>query len=177
MLLKVDENITLELLEEKHADAIFSIISANRVYLREWLPWVIKMQTIEDFRGFISLYRQKYTENSDVAFVIVHDFIVVGRIGVYNIDAVNKIGSIGYWLSEEFQGKGIVLRSVEKLVDYCFTELLLNRIEIKCGTKNYKSQAIAEKIGFQKEGIIREGEFLHNAFSDLFCYSLLKCDR
>lgn len=88
-----------------------------------------------------------------------------------------KIGSVGYWLSEEFQGKGIVLRSVEKLVDYCFTELLLNRIEIKCGTKNYKSQAIAEKIGFQKEGIIREGEFLHNAFSDLFCYSLLKCDR
>ena len=61
-----------------------------------------------------------------------------------------KIGSVGYWLSEEFQGKGIVLRSVEKLVDYCFTELLLNRIEIKCGTKNYKSQAIAEvKVDLQ----------------------------
>lgn len=99
MLLKFDENITLELLEEKHVDAIFSIISANRIYLREWLPWVIKMQTIEDFRGFISLYRQKYTENSDVAFVIVHVFIVVGRIGVYNIDAVNK-NRIGWLLAE-----------------------------------------------------------------------------
>ena len=176
MILKVDQNISLELLNDKHAESIFKLINSNRVHLREWLPWVIKIQTIDDFKGFISEYNQKYTDNSDIAFVILYDFKVVGRIGIYKIDNSNKIGSIGYWLGADFQGNGIILKSVEKLIEYCFTTLDLNRIEIKCGTKNFKSQAIPIKLNFKNEGIIRQGEFIHNDFMDLFCFSLLKSE-
>ena len=176
MILKVDQQISLELLEDKHAESIFKLINSNRVHLREWLPWVIKIQTIQDFKNFIESSNLKYTANSDIAFIILFNYKVVGRIGVYNIDNTNKIGSIGYWLGQEFEGNGIIIRSVEKLIDYCFTVLDLNRIEIKCGLKNYKSQAIPKSLNFVNEGVIREGEFIHNSFMDLVCFSMLKKD-
>lgn len=50
----------------------------------------------------------------------------------------------------------------------------LNRIEIKAAVKNFKSQAIPEKLNFKKEGILRQAEFVNNEFIDLFIYSILK---
>ena len=101
---------------------------------------------------------------------------MVGRVGVYKLDQQNKIGEIGYWLAEHVQGKGIVTSSCKLLINFCFTELKLNRIEIKCGTENLKSQQIPERLNFTKEGIIRQGELLYDKYIDLNLYSLLKQD-
>lgn len=174
MVLNIDKSLSLELLEDRHAEPIFELINTNRVHLREWLPWVIKIQTIEHFQEYIIGHQVRYIENSDVSFVIIYEGEVVGRIGVYNIDVVNKIGSIGYWLGGKNVGKGIITRSCEEILRYCFLILCLNRVEIKCGTKNLKSQAIPVKLNFTNEGIIRQGEFIHNIYIDLYCFSMLR---
>ena len=174
MTLTIDTTLSLELLDDSHAECIFELINANRVHLREWLPWVIKIQTIEHFREYIIGHQVRFTDNSDVSFVIIHEGKVAGRIGVYNIDSINKIGSVGYWLGQDFIGKGIAFRSCEQILSYCFSVLFLNRVEIKCATKNSKSQAIPLKLNFKNEGIIRQAEFIHNEYIDLYCYSMLK---
>ena len=176
MVLKIDESLSLELLEDRHAESIFELVNTNRVHLREWLPWVIKMETIDHFKEFIIGYQVRYINNSDVSFVMIYEGRLAGRIGVYDIDNVNKIASIGYWLGEEFTGKGIVYRACFSIINFCFSSLNLNRIEIKCATKNYKSQTIANKLNFINEGVIRDGEFIHNQFIDLYCFSMLKKD-
>lgn len=51
MVIKVDEIITLELIASKHAGAIFDTVITKRNYLKEWLPWVDNMQTVEDFKN------------------------------------------------------------------------------------------------------------------------------
>ena len=79
-------------------------------------------------------------------------------------------------MAENLQGKGIITKSCKALIDYCFSDLQLNRIEIKCGTENFKSKTIPEKLNFTKEGVIREGELLYDKFIDLNLYSLLKTD-
>ena len=102
---------------------------------------------------------------------------MVGRVGVYKIDNQNSIGEIGYWIIENSQGNGIVTKCCIGLIDFCFNDLKLNRIEIKCGTENLKSKTIPEKLNFTKEGVIRQGELLYDKFIDLNLYSFLKADR
>jgi ribosomal-protein-serine acetyltransferase len=60
------------------------------------------------------------------------------------------------------------------MIDEGFTRLHLNRIEIRAALENFKSQAIPERLGFKKEGLIRQGEFVNDHFVDLYVYSLLK---
>jgi len=60
------------------------------------------------------------------------------------------------------------------LIAYAFEDLNLNRIEIKAAVENLKSQAIPQKLNFQKEGVLREAEFVNQKYLDLTLYSLLK---
>jgi ribosomal-protein-serine acetyltransferase len=109
-----------------------------------------------------------------MGFVILAKYVMIGRIGLYNVDLNNKSASIGYWLDKEWLGKGVITRSCKAVIDDAFKRLQLNRIEIRAAVENTKSQAIPEKLGFKKEGIIRQGEFVNDHFVDLYVYSLLR---
>jgi ribosomal-protein-serine acetyltransferase len=176
MIINIDENIKIELINENHSQPIFDIVDQNRIHLRQWLPFVDRMQTVEFAENFVKGTMQRNKDGNEFAFVIIENDKVIGRIGVYKIDGQNKIGEIGYWLAENLQGKGIITKSCKALIDFCFSDLQLNRIEIKCGTENFKSKTIPEKLNFTKEGVIREGELLYDKFIDLNLYSLLKTD-
>lgn len=174
MTIDIDNNIKLELIEEKHTAELFNLVSANRNYLREWLPWVDNMQSVEFIEGFINSSMQRNNAKEEYAFVIMADGKMEGRIGIYKIDNQNKIGEIGYWVSEGRQGKGLVSKCCKALIEYGFEKTGLNRIEIKCGTENYKSQAIPERLNFKFEGILRQAELIRENFIDLKLYSMLK---
>ena len=174
MTIKIDQNIRLELINENYSQSIFDIVDENRTHLRQWLPFVDRMQTLEFAENFVKGTMQRNKDGNEFAFVIIANEKVVGRVGIYKIDLQNKIGEIGYWLAENVQGKGIVTNSCKAIIDFCFTALQLNRIEIKCGTENFKSKTIPEKLNFTKEGVIRQGELLYDKFIDLNLYSLLK---
>lgn len=176
MILNVDNEITIELIKEDHAGALFELVQANKLRLAEWLPWVDKLPTVRHFESFCIDSARRYAEGSEMPMTILYDGKVAGRIGVYNIDMQNKIASIGYWLGDKFQGKGIVTKACRQTVDYAFYELGLNRIEIKCGAENLRSQAIPHRLQFVKEGILRQAEFINNRFIDLILYSKLKSE-
>jgi ribosomal-protein-serine acetyltransferase len=177
MKLQVNETINIELINEKHAQPIFDMVDSNRDHLRVWLPFVDRMKSIAFAHNFIRGSMQRNQDGEEHAFVIVDGQTAVGRIGVYKIDHQNKIGEIGYWIIESAQGKGIVTKACKAILDFCFDELKLNRVEIKCGTENSKSKAIPERFNFRHEGIIRQGELLYDQFIDLHLYSLLKLER
>jgi ribosomal-protein-serine acetyltransferase len=176
MKISVENQLTLELLEDKHSAAIFNLALESREHLQEWLPWVNYMNDVSFIQNYIKGSQQRNKDGYEYAFAILEEDRVIGRIGVHKIDMQNKIGEIGYWIGKNVQGKGSVTKSCKALIGFCFKELQLNRIEIKCGTENIRSQSIPEKLGFTKEGIIRQGEFMNGKFIDLNLYSLLKND-
>jgi ribosomal-protein-serine acetyltransferase len=176
MIIKADDTITLELIDDKHAAPVFDLIDNNRHYLRAWLPWVDNMRGIDNFKNYILKCKKESEQGSDFGYVVIHNNVVAGRIGIHNIDQLNKIASIGYWLAKDFAGKGIITKSCKAIIDYAFNVLDLNRIEIKCGTGNFKSKAVPERLGFKQEGIVRQGEFVNNNFIDLFIFSMLKTE-
>lgn len=177
MTIKIDDKIRIELIEEKHIQSIFEMVDNNRHHLRPWLPFVDRMQTVEFTKNFVKGATQRNSEGSEFAFVIFDEDIMVGRVGVYKIDVQNKIGEIGYWIIENAQGKGIITKSCKALIDFCMNDLQLNRIEIRCGVENARSKGIPERLNFEHEGVIRQGERLYDKFIDLNLYSFLKADK
>jgi len=176
MKLPVDETLSLELLNDTHAEAIFELVDVNREVLREWLPWVDYMQTVEHFRKFVRDSEHSRKQEIDYGFVILEEESVVGRIGIYRVDQPNKTGSIGYWLGNGFAGRGIITKACEAIIDYGFETLQLNRLEIRCGTQNGKSKAVAERLGFKQEGILSQAEWIGDKCIDHYLFALLKED-
>lgn len=174
MILKIDDSISLESINEDHAQSMFNLVDANRPHLREWLPWVDHMQSVENFTDHIADCKKREAQQTDYAFVIMLNNEMAGRIGIHYINNQNKIAAIGYWLGDGFQGKGIITRACSLLVDHCFNVLDMHRVEIKCATGNHKSRAIAEKLNFTKEGMLRQAELVNETFLDLYLYSMLK---
>ncbi|MHB8578340.1 MAG: GNAT family N-acetyltransferase [Ignavibacteriaceae bacterium] len=172
----VDSEITLMDLEMSSSDALYRLINANRSYLGEWLSWVEGTLSVMDTINYIFAMSEHDMYSSRYVMEIWCNNLLAGLIDVHNGDRLNKKAEIGYWLGEEFQGKGVMTRSCRALINYAFTDAGLNRITIKCAEGNKKSQAIPEKLNFSFEGIEKEGQFLYYKYVDLFVYSMLKKD-
>lgn len=173
MTIEISDTIRLELIAEKHAQALFNAVDGNREHIGVFMPWVGNMLAVENTLNYIKSCEQLYAEQKEVSFVIIQNETLVGRIGIHYINQQNKNASIGYWLVKDAVGKGIITRSCIALISYGFKELGLHRIEIKAAVGNYRSRAIPEKLQFKKEGILREAELVNNKFLDLFLYAML----
>ncbi|MBD8389907.1 GNAT family N-acetyltransferase [Dysgonomonas sp. BGC7] len=170
-MIKVSEEIVLNPLSVDDIFRIFNTLNEQREYMREWLPFVDTTHVVEDTADFVNHVLQ----TTDKQFTIFYQDKFVGLVGFKDTDWSNKKTEIGYWLSQHAQGKGIIIRSVKELIQYAFDEMDMNRIQIKVAEGNHKSRRIPEKIGFQNEGIERDGELLvDNIYTDIVVYSLLK---
>lgn len=170
-MIEVSEDIVLYPLSVDDIFKIFNTLNNEREYMREWLPFVDATKEVEDTGNYVRYVLQ----TADQQFTIYYKDQFVGLIGFKDTDTDNKKTEIGYWLSQYAQGRGIMIQSVAKLIEQAFGELNMNRIQIKVAVGNDKSRRIPEKLGFQMEGIERDGELLvDNAFTDIAVYSLLR---
>ncbi|MGD6831286.1 GNAT family N-acetyltransferase [Sutcliffiella halmapala] len=170
---KVDKEISIELLQLQHTEELFTLIDTNREHLSKWLLWVDKRQSPDDLEPVIPIWLQKYADNNGFDAGIRFNGKLVGMIGLHYIDWKNKSTSIGYFLAEDAQGHGIITKSISALLDYLFDSLKIHRVEIQCAVGNAKSIAVPERLGFLKEGIKRDGQWLYNHYEDLVTYSML----
>ena len=172
--IKVDEEVSLQMLTALDADRLYKITDESRTSLKQWLPWVEMIQSEKDSLLFIKQALQAYLDFRQITAGIFMKDVLVGVIGFNRIDSTNKIASIGYWLTKESEGKGIMTRAVSAFVTYGFAELLLNKIEIRVAIDNKKSRAIPERLHFKQEGIIRDAEKLPQQYVDHALYGILK---
>lgn len=173
---KIDENTDLRILEIRHAEQLFFVTEQSRESLREWLPWIDFTRTVEDSRNFIAGTLQQFSQNNGFQAGIWYKGELAGVIGLHGINWSNKSTSIGYWLGQAYEGKGLMTKACEAVVDYCFIELELNRIEIRTATENKKSMAIPQRLGFRQEGCLKQSERLYEKFVDHFVFGLVKDD-
>jgi ribosomal-protein-serine acetyltransferase len=169
----VNSEITLNILNLADSQTIFEAIDQNRYHLRKWLPFVDMTRSENDTHSFIKSIVDDVERRQEV-FTIWHKKEFCGLVGLKDIDYLNRKIEIGYWLIEKMTGKGIIVESVEKMIQFIFETLEMNRIQIKCGVGNFKSSRIPKKLGFRFEGIERQGERHHFNYIDLEVYSLLK---
>lgn len=178
MTIKIDSDTALRQLKLSDSKDIFKTIDSQREYLGKWLPFVAVTKELKDTENYVNSVISAPKDKFEYVFTIRHLNEFIGIIGYKDTDKANKKTEIGYWLSEKFQKKGIVTKSVDKLCDFAFKEQGLNRVQIKCAVENKRSINIPKKLGFKFEGIERNGELLTgNVFTDLEVYSKLKIDK
>lgn len=177
MTIPVDSQIELRQLRHSDAADIFNTIDTQRAYLGQWLPFVAFTKELADTQKFVESVVEAPEERFEYVFTIRKAGEFAGLIGFKDTDRLNRKSELGYWLVEGFQKQGIVTRSVQRLCQFAFEELDLNRIQIKCATGNTASNNIPQRLGFRFEGIERDGELLTgHIYTDLAIYSRLKND-
>ena len=171
---RLNDHHSLRQLALIDAEELFDVVDANRVWLRHWLPWLDRTRTVEDSRQFLRDVVQQADTNRNIQAAIVVDGRIVGVASYHRIDWQNRSTSLGYWISEAHQGRGLVTASCRVLVDYAFASLNLHRLAITCATGNLRSRAIPPRLGFVHEGRQREAEWLYDHFVDHEMYVQLQ---
>jgi len=174
--LLVNEDIVLTPVLPEDADDIFSVIDRERKYLGRWLPFVEFTTEVSDTRSFVESVMVKGGGPADIVYAIRFQGRFAGLIGYKFTDSANRKTEIGYWISERFQGKGIITRSVRAMINQAFNDWNFHRVQINVATGNQKSKRIPKKLNFTFEGIARDAELLSNGFTDIEMYSLLKSE-
>ena len=174
-IIEIRESLFLKELETEDAEYIFKAVDSQREYLGKWLPFVEFTKSVKDSLDYVNSVVTMPEECKEWQFAIFCGNDFAGLAGFKGTDRLNRKSEIGYWLSEEFQGRGIITDSVRALINFGFSELNLNRIQIKCAPENVKSNNIPKRLGFSFEGVERDSEFVKDGvFRDANVWSLLK---
>jgi ribosomal-protein-serine acetyltransferase len=172
---RLDERRELRIVEHSDAEELYEIVADNREHLAIWMPWAAG-QTLESTVAFIDASRKQLAANQGFQAAIVQDGEIVGVIGYHRIDWQHRSTSLGYWLAESAQGRGTITTATRALVDHAFDRWQLNRLDIRAGVENIRSRAVAERLGFTFEGVLRQAERVGDRYVDHAVYGMLARD-
>lgn len=170
---RLSDGLVMRPYEEIDAEELFAVAEANRAHLRQWLPWVDALESVEDERRFIRAARERDAREDGFQSGIWEAGKLVGGIGFHYVNRPNRKTELGYWLAEHAQGRGIMTRACSAMVEHAIRRWGVNRVLIYCAVENRRSRAVPERLGFTMEGICREAEWLYDHFVDLAQYALL----
>jgi ribosomal-protein-alanine N-acetyltransferase len=168
------KNLVLRDLVPKDAGALFHIFSdpeVTRYYDLE------TFQTMAEARELIEHFNNRFLKRFGIRWGIARKETpdtLIGTCG-YNIWIHSSCRAIvGYDLGRAHWGQGIMSEALERVLAFGFGTMELNRIEAAVFPDNIPSHRLLKKLGFQREGVLREYEFLKGEFVDLTMYSLLR---
>lgn len=172
LLHKINPSLELRLIQPKDASALFAVIDANRVKLREWLPWVDATKKLADTEKYIATALREFETTRAFTCGIWSNRQLVGIIGHNRIDWANRAGFPAYWLAPTSEGQGIMMQCCRAVVANAFGELQLTRLFVGVATDNLRAQKIPMKLGFSQVSTLRKAEWLYDRHVDHFIYSL-----
>jgi ribosomal-protein-serine acetyltransferase len=162
----------LGLLEESDAQELQAVVEANRDHLARWMPWA-GGQMLADTLAFIRRTHEQLANNEGFQAAVLEDGRIVGVTGFHAVSWEHRRTSIGYWLAEPAQGRGIMTEAVKALVNHALETWQLHRVEIRARVENVRSRAIPERLGFTQEGVARGAERIGDLYVDQAVYAML----
>ena len=149
------ERIKVIALKEKYLDDFheYSIMSEFYKHL-EFSPF----QNIKETTAYFNKLLKRSASTNGNYWFIFHksEKKVIGTIGLIDIDLRKKSAELGYGLSPNYFGKGFFSEALRLILDWVFTNNVLYRIFVKTSVHNHSSIKAVMKVGFKKEGIMRE---------------------
>ncbi len=172
--IQVAPNLRLTSIAVENAAILFKLVNDNKDDLRVYLPKVVEVITSEETARVHIEHCQKAERTREIIQThLFYESELCGVIRLNNFEHENKKASIAYFLGSEYRGKGIITKAARAMLGYAFTDLNLHRVELRCVTTNKTSVAVAERLGFSREGELREAELLTQGFVNHYVYSLL----
>lgn len=167
--------LRLRHLEERDVDALFDIFS-NPEVMRFWisLPFEGKHEADQLLREIDELFEQGTLFEWGVA--LREDDRVIGTATLAYIDRSNGRAEVGYAIARPFWGQGYASEALRLLFTYAFREMNLRRIEADVDPRNEASLRLLEKLGFRREGLLRERWNIGGEIQDAVFLGLLRSE-
>jgi ribosomal-protein-serine acetyltransferase len=172
------ERLRLRALHRSDAGPLHDAIEETLVELIPWLPWARPGHTRTETRRYVRAARAAWARRTAFEYAIeeLDSGRLLGVTSLHRLDWIRRCAGIGYWIRRGRFGEGLATEAVDAVLSHAFGALLLHRVEALIGLANKPSQRVVEKLGFTREGVAREAEFIDGRFLDHFQYSLLDGD-
>jgi ribosomal-protein-serine acetyltransferase len=164
--------------EASDVEPMFAAIIESMATVGRWMPWCHPEYSIEDAGAFCERSAKAWSTEGDREFGIFDAASgeVLGCVGINQINRVNLLANMGYWVRSSQQRRGIASTAARLVSNFGFSDLGLARIEIVTHPDNVASRRVAEKIGARFECITRNRLQFRNEPRDAAMYSLVKGD-
>jgi ribosomal-protein-serine acetyltransferase len=148
------ERLVLEPVSHAHDDDLLQASLASRPELLPWMPWAVDL-TMDSQSAYVDERGLPGWDVGSPAFAITHDGAAIGVIGL------DRTGEdeyeIHYWLQTESTGRGFVTEAAQALIAWSRDALGARRIVLHAGMENRRSLAVAERLGFTRDGELEGG--------------------
>jgi ribosomal-protein-alanine N-acetyltransferase len=129
----------------------------NEMWLLKWEPtsphsW-IERNSLSAWPPLLSALRKAGRNGTMLPFVITYGGRLVGQMNVSNVvHGVLRSCTVGYWVDKDVAGRGVTPTALAMVIDHCFTEVGLHRVEVDIRPENAASLRVVEKLGLRREG-------------------------
>lgn len=151
------ERVVVRAFADEDAPAFHAAIRESVEHVRPWLPWYNWHNTAGDTLEYIRQTRARFLLREDFSMGVFDrgEGQPLGGVGLRPHDWQVPSFEIGYWLRLTAEGKGHMQEAVRLVTGLAFETLLAQRVMIRCDTRNERSQRVAERLGFVREGCLR----------------------
>lgn len=152
-------DLKIDRIENILPEEFYKLVDKNRNHIAKTFPVTLansdSLKKAEDFLE-VSLNKEKNNEGFYFYARDIKTNDLIGYLCIKTIDFRISKCELGYFIDEDFQGKGIISKMVSNSLDFCFNELMMNKVFICTSEINFASQRVALKHNFKQEGILRD---------------------
>jgi len=169
------ERLILRKLEYSDKSDIFEY--AKNPEVAKYVMWEHHQEEIDTI-AFLNVIYDAYNKNepSSWGIKLKENSKIIGTIGFVKWDKVSKIGEIGYALSQEYWGKGIITEAVKEIVKLGFNKMELQKITAHCIAENLGSKKVLLKSGFKFDGFFPKQATVKGKLVDIKWFSISAVD-
>jgi ribosomal-protein-serine acetyltransferase len=170
------DRLVLQRFTRRDASTLDEAIRESLADLNQWLPWARLDYTTADTTSFIRESVQAWKEERawDYSVRLLDDpKRHLGNISFWTVSKLGKIAEIGYWVRSTETSRGICTEAVDLLLGEAFNSLGYHKVVLRIAVGNDASDRVAEKLGFTREGVLREELLIRGNWVDHSLWSLL----
>ncbi len=155
---------------------VHEAVTASLRELAMWLPWAASNYSRSITHQFVRDSVGAWNESR------AYDFAIrsredpdrhLGNVSAWWTSKPNQAGEIGYWVRTDETSRGICTEATARILQVAFEELGMHRVSVRIAVGNRSSERVAEKLGFTKEGLLRDEVRVGSVWMDHTVWGLL----
>jgi len=167
--------LVLRPFRRKDTTPVHEAVRASLPELAEYLPWAVNYQrsvTAQFIRDSIGAWASGRAFDFAIRTLEKEDRHL-GNVSVWFTSRVNSIGEVGYWIRSDATGQGFGTEATARALQIAFEELSMHRVVTRVAVGNLASERIVQKLGFLKEGTLRDEVKVGHKWLDHTVWGLL----
>ncbi|MGV9882295.1 GNAT family N-acetyltransferase [Streptomyces sp. NPDC003006] len=171
--ISLGEGAELRPIEPWQAEEFSGHIERAREYAGPWVPFTVTVKDLQTAKSFLQAYADKQTSDTGRLYGIWLDGTLVGGVLFRIFDTSVDGCEIGVWLEPSAAGRGLVNKASRILIDWAVEQRGMHRVEWLVSSLNDRSKVAAERLGFTKDGVLRESFPWQGVRHDMEVWSVL----